>query len=259
VAQASVAAGASVRSGNGLTVDASVSEVPKASATAKSTSNGTALGGSAVVARFGNQADAWVGANAQTDARGATLIEATTLIPYPWQINWNSPVTVLSHLQGNLLDLALTGYTFNSAKGKEGVGIAAGVALLGFENNASAWVAEGAQINQRTNSTATPGLDLSQQSVDVRARNEVNLVTAAGIASTSFLGATGGKGAIGGVASIVDVGGQASATVHDGALVPRWCARRNRSRWTPSRSTSWPRWPSPAAARTPSPSRVRWA
>lgn len=219
LAQASVAAGASVRSGNGLTVDASVSEVPKASATAKSTSNGTALGGSAVVARFGNQADAWVGANAQTDARGATLIEATTLIPYPWQINWNSPVTVLSHLQGNLLDLALTGYTFNSAKGKEGVGIAAGVALLGFENNASAWVAEGAQINQRTNSTATPGLDLSQQSVDVRARNEVNLVTAAGIASTSFLGATGGKGAIGGVASIVDVGGQASATVHDGALV----------------------------------------
>ncbi|WP_302173380.1 leukotoxin LktA family filamentous adhesin [uncultured Hydrogenophaga sp.] len=219
VAQASVAAGASVRSGNALTVGASVSEVPKASATAKSTSNGTALGGSAVVARFGNQADAWVGANAQTDARGATLVEATTLIPYPWQINWNSPVTVLSHLQGNLLDLALTGYTFNSAKGKEGVGIAAGVALLGFENNASAWVAEGAQINQRTNSTATPGLDLSQQSVDVRARNEVNLVTAAGIASTSFLGSTGGKGAIGGVASIVDVGGKASATVHDGALV----------------------------------------
>lgn len=218
-ANASIAANASVRSAGALTVEASVTEAPNASATAQSTSTGTAIGGSAVIANFGNHANAWIGANAQVDAQGATHVDAQTLIPYPWQINWNSPAAILNHLQGNLLDLVLTGYTINSAKGKDGLGIAAGVSLLGFDNNANAWIAEGAQVNQRTNTTATPALNLSQQSVAVTARNEVNLVTAAGIASKKFLGTTGGKGAIGGVASILDIGGNATASIHDGANV----------------------------------------
>ncbi|WP_171019802.1 leukotoxin LktA family filamentous adhesin [Hydrogenophaga sp. 2FB] len=218
-ANASIAANASVRSAGALTVEASVTEAPNASATAQSTSTGTAIGGSAVIANFGNHANAWIGANAQVDAQGAMRVDAKTLIPYPWQINWNSPAAILNHLQGNLLDLVLTGYTINSAKGKDGLGIAAGVSLLGFDNSANAWIAEGAQVNQRANTTATPALDLSQQSVDVSARNEVNLVTAAGIASKKFLGTTGGKGAIGGVASILDIGGQATASIHDGANV----------------------------------------
>ncbi|MGV3499769.1 MAG: leukotoxin LktA family filamentous adhesin [Hydrogenophaga sp.] len=218
-ANASVAANASVRSMGALTVQASVTEAPNASATSKSTSTGTAIGGSAVVANFANRANAWIGANAQADARGALRVDAQTHIPYPWQFNWNSPAAVLNHLQGSVLDLVLTGYALNSAKGRDGVGIALGANVLGFENNASATIDEGARINQRINPGAMAGLDYSQQSVDVFARNEVNLVTAAGIASTKFLGATGGKGAIGGVANVLDIGGTASAGIRDGAEV----------------------------------------
>ena len=218
-ASASIAPQASVRSAAGVDVTASITERPSASATAASTSTGNAIGGSAVVANFGNHANATISNSAQVDAVGAIRVDAQTRVPYPWQIQWSSPVDILTYLQRDLLDMVLTSYTLNSAKGKDGVGIAAGVSLLGFDNNASAAIAEGAQINQRTNGTLTPGLDLSQQSVDVFARNEVNLVTAAGIASKKFFGSTGGKGAIGGVASILDIGGTASAGIHDGASV----------------------------------------
>ncbi|MDP1688111.1 leukotoxin LktA family filamentous adhesin [Hydrogenophaga sp.] len=218
-ASASIAPQASVSSAAGVDVTASITERPSASATAASTSTGNAIGGSAVVANFGNHANATIGNSAQVDALGAIRVDAQTRVPYPWQIQWSSPVDILTYLQRDLLDMVLTSYTLNSAKGKDGVGIAAGVSLLGFDNNASAAIAEGAQINQRTNSTLIAGLDLSQQSVDVFARNEVNLVTAAGIASKKFFGSTGGKGAIGGVASILDIGGTASAGIHDGASV----------------------------------------
>jgi filamentous hemagglutinin family protein len=218
-ASASIAPQASVSSAAGVDVTASITERPSASATAASTSTGNAIGGSAVVANFGNHANATIGNSAQVDALGAIRVDAQTRVPYPWQIQWTSPVDILTYLQRDVLDMVLTSYTLNSAKGKDGVGIAAGVSLLGFDNNASAAIAEGAQINQRTNSTLIAGLDLSQQSVDVFARNEVNLVTAAGIASKKFFGSTGGKGAIGGVASILDIGGTASAGIHDGASV----------------------------------------
>lgn len=218
-ANAGIAANASVTSAAKLDVTASVTEAPNASATSKTTSTGTSLGGSAVVGDYANHANASIGSNAQVDARGALTVDAKTHIPYPWQINWTSPAEIINHLQGNLLDLVLTGYTLNSAKGKNGIGLAVGVNMLGFENNANAWVDTGAQINQRVNPTATPGLNLSQQSVAVTASNEVNLITAAGILSKKFLGATGGKGAIGGVASILDIGGEAVAGIRDGANV----------------------------------------
>jgi filamentous hemagglutinin family protein len=218
-ASASIAPQASVSSAAGVDVTASIIERPSASATAASSSTGNAIGGSAVVANFGNHANATIDNAAQVDAEGAIRVDAQTRVPYPWQIQWSSPLDILAYLQRDVLDMVLTSYTLNSAKGKDGVGIAAGVSLLNFDNNASAAIAEGAQINQRTNSTLTPSLNLSQQSVDVFARNEVNLVTAAGIASKKFFGSTGGKGAIGGVASILDIGGTASAGIHDGASV----------------------------------------
>ena len=216
---ASVAPNASVRSLGALTVQSSITEAPNASATSQTTSTGTAIGGAAVIANFANHANAWIGSGAQVDARGALHVDAQTLIPYPWQINWSSPAAILNHMQGSLLDLVLTGYTLNSAKGRDGVGLALGANVLSFENNANAWVDAGAQINHDINTTATPALDLSQQSVEISARNEVNLVTAAGIASKKFLGATGGKGAVGGVASVLDISGNAVAGIRDGADV----------------------------------------
>jgi hypothetical protein len=70
-ASASIAARASVRSAAGVDVTASIVERPSASATAASTSTGNAIGGSAVVANFGNHANATIGNSAQVDAAGA--------------------------------------------------------------------------------------------------------------------------------------------------------------------------------------------
>lgn len=90
-AQASVADGAKVQSAAGLDVTASIQDRPSASVGAKTNSTGTAVGGAVALANFSNEAKAWIGKGATVDAKGALKVDAQTRVPYPWQINWNSP------------------------------------------------------------------------------------------------------------------------------------------------------------------------
>ncbi|MDP3288167.1 MAG: leukotoxin LktA family filamentous adhesin, partial [Methyloversatilis sp.] len=218
-ASASIAAGASVKAQGKIDVLSLINDRPSASADAKATSTGTAIGGSVVIASFLNNSDAWIGDLAEVDARGAIRVDAQTHIPYPWQIDWSSPAVILNHLQGNLLDLVLTTFALNSASGKSGVGLAAAVTVFTLENNSNAWVGEGAKVNTRYDKAVDPTLDLSAQSVDVHAKNDINTVNAVGILSKKFLGSSGGKAAIGGSANVLSISGEAVAGIRDGADV----------------------------------------
>ncbi|MDP3871258.1 MAG: leukotoxin LktA family filamentous adhesin [Methyloversatilis sp.] len=218
-ASASIAAGASVKAQGKVDVVSLINDRPSASADAKATSTGTAIGGSVVIANFLNNSDAWIGDLAEVDARGAIRVDAQTHIPYPWQIDWSSPAVILNHLQGNLLDLVLTTFALNSASGKSGLGLAAAVTVFTLENNSNAWVGEGAKLNTIYDNAVDPALDLAAQSVTVYAKNDVNTVNAVGILSKKFLGNSGGKAAIGGSANVLDISGEAVAGIRDGADV----------------------------------------
>jgi filamentous hemagglutinin family protein len=218
-ASASIAAGASVKAQGKVDVVSLINDRPSASADAKATSTGTAIGGSVVIANFLNNSDAWIGDLAEVDARGAIRVDAQTHIPYPWQIDWSSPAVILNHLQGNLLDLVLTTFALNSASGKSGVGLAAAVTVFTLENNSNAWVGEGAKLNTIYDNAVDPTLDLAAQSVTVYAKNDVNTVNAVGILSKKFLGSSGGKAGIGGSANVLDISGEAVAGIRDGADV----------------------------------------
>lgn len=216
-AQASIADGAKVQSAAGLDVTASIQDRPSASVGAKTTSTGTAVGGAVALANFSNDAQAWIGKGATVDAKGALKVDAQTRVPYPWQINWNSPDAILNHLQSNVLDLVFTTFGINSAAGKSGVGAAAAVTVFNLDNNAQAFIDEGAKVN--TTAYAPGTQSLPDQTVTVHAQNEVNTVHAVGIAGKKVLGTTGGKAAIGGSADVVDIDSTASATIRGGAEV----------------------------------------
>lgn len=216
-AKASIADGAKVQSAAGLDVTASIQDRPSASVGAKTSSTGTAIGGAVALANFSNDAQAWIGKGATVDAKGALKVDARTLVPYPWQINWNSPDAILNHLQSNVLDLVFTTFGINSASGKSGVGAAAAVTVFNLDNNAQAFIDEGAQVN--TTAHAPGAQSLPDQTVTVHAQNEVNTVHAVGIAGKKVLGTTGGKAAIGGSADVVDIDSTASATIRGGADV----------------------------------------
>ena len=216
-AKASIADGAKVQSAAGLDVTASIQDRPSASVGAKTTSTGTAIGGAVALANFSNDAQAWIGKGATVDAKAALKVHAQTRVPYPWQINWNSPDAILNHLQSNVLDLVFTTFGINSASGKSGVGAAAAVTVFNLDNNAQAFIDEGAKVNTTTYAPGTQSLP--DQTVTVRAQNEVNTVHAVGIAGKKVLGTTGGKAAIGGSADVVDIDSTASATIRGGADV----------------------------------------
>lgn len=216
-AQASIADGAKVQSAAGLDVTASIQDRPSASVGAKTSSTGTAIGGAVALANFSNDAQAWIGKGATVDAKGALKVDAQTLVPYPWQINWNSPDAILNHLQSNVLDLVFTTFGINSASGKSGVGAAAAVTVFNLDNNAQAFIDEGAKVN--TTVHAPGAQSLPSQTVTVHAQNEVNTVHAVGIAGKKVLGTTGGKAALGGSANVVDIDSTASATIRGGADV----------------------------------------
>lgn len=216
-AKASIADGAKVQSAAGLDVTASIQDRPSASVGAKTTSTGTAVGGAVALANFSNDAKAWIGKGATVDAKGALKVDAQTRVPYPWQINWNSPDAILNHLQSNVLDLVFTTFGINSAAGKSGVGAAAAVTVFNLDNNAQAFIDEGAKVN--TTAYAPGTQSLPDQTVTVHAQNEVSTVHAVGIAGKKVLGTTGGKAAIGGSADVVDIDSTASATIRGGADV----------------------------------------
>lgn len=217
-ATATVAEGGIARAAGNLDVLASITDRPTASSNAKSTSTGTAIGGAVNLANFSNRADALIGSNASVDVRKVLTVDARTHTPYPWQIDWTSPEVILTHLQGSLLDLLLTSYSLNSAKGKSGLGMAVGISVFGLENTANALVDEGASVNSQFNHAADSALDLGGQSVAVYAENDVNSISAAGILSKKILG-TGGKAAVGGSGNILKVTGRATAAIRDGARV----------------------------------------
>ena len=216
-AKASIADGAKVQSAAGLDVTASIQDRPSASVGAKTSSTGTAIGGAVALANFSNNAQAWIGKGATVDAKGVLKVDAQTRVPYPWQINWNSPDAILNHLQSNVLDLVFTTFGINSASGKSGVGAAAAVTVFNLDNSAQAFVDEGAKVN--TTAYAPGTQSLPDQTVTVHAQNEVNTVHAVGIAGKKVLGTTGGKAAIGGSADVVDIDSTASATIRGGAEV----------------------------------------
>ena len=218
-ATANIAANAKVKAEGNIDVKAKITDRPSASVAAKSNSTGTAIGGSVVHANFSNNANAYIGKLATVDAKKALNVDAQTHIPYPWEINWDSSEDILNHLKGDVLDLALTSYAINSASGKSGLGLAVGVNLFGLDNNSSAYIDEGAQVNSEYSNALLPALDLSLQSVTVSAKNEVNSVNAAGILSKKFLGSSGGKAAVGGAANFLDITGSAVAGIRDNASV----------------------------------------
>ena len=126
IATASISPLADVRAQGDVSVKAMISDQPGSSAGAKTTSTGSAIGGSVARGDFTNTASAYIGKGATVDARGATLVDARTKVPYPWEIDWNDPQEILDFLQGGILDMFLSTYSINSAKGKSGVGLAVG-------------------------------------------------------------------------------------------------------------------------------------
>jgi filamentous hemagglutinin family protein len=216
-ATAYVAPQAKVKAEGHLSVTSNITDGPSASAGAKSSSTGTALGGSAVIANFANKANAYLGQGSTVDAKGALLVDANTHVPYPWQINWNSPEEILDFLQGGVLDMVLTSYAINSSSGGSGVGISAAVSVFGIDNDAEAWIDEGAKVNTVFDKDT---LALPNQSVTVSAKNDINTVNAVGILSTKkFFGTGGAKAAVGGSANFIDIAEDASATIRGDAQV----------------------------------------
>lgn len=214
-ATASIAPLADVRAQGGISVTSKITDQPGSSAGAKTTSTGSAVGGSVAVGNFVNTATSYIGAGATVDAKGALLVDAQTHVPYPWQIDWEDPEEILNFLQGGVLDMFLSTYSINSAKGKSGIGLAVGVNLFDLGNTATAYVDEGAQLNTRYR--AIPGL--ASQSVKVSAKNDVSLTGAVGILSKKFLGTSGGKAAIGGSVGLISIDTDASATIRGNATV----------------------------------------
>ena len=215
-ATASIAPSARVKAEGNIDVTAKVNDRPNASVGSKATSTGTAIGGSAIIAGFTNNADAYIGSGATVDAKGKLLVDAQTVVPYAWQIDWNSPAAILNHLQEGILDMVLTSYAINSAKGKSGLGLAAAVSVFDLQNNANAWIAEGAKVNTLYDKDT---FALPNQAVTVHARNDINTVNAVGLLSLKFLGTSGGKAAIGGSGNIIDITENASATIRGNAQV----------------------------------------
>ena len=214
-ATASIAPLADVKAAGGISVTAKVTDDPSSSAGAKTSSTGSAVGGSVAYGSFVNTANAFIGKGATVDAKGALLVDAQTHVPYPWQIDWENPDEILDFLTGGVLDMFLTTYSINSAKGKSGIGLAVGVNLFDLDNNATAYIDEGAQINTRYK--AIPGL--ATQSVKVSAQNDISLTGAVGILSKKFLGTSGGKAAVGGSAGLISIDTNASATIRGNATV----------------------------------------
>ncbi|WP_186301646.1 leukotoxin LktA family filamentous adhesin [Denitromonas halophila] len=214
-ATASIAPLADVKAAGGISVTAKITDDPSSSAGAKTSSTGSAVGGSVAYGSFVNTANAFIGKGATVDAKGALRVDAQTHVPYPWQIDWEDPDEILSFLTGGVLDMFLTTYSINSAKGKSGIGLAVGVNLFDLDNNATAYIDEGAQINTRY--TAIPGL--ATQSVKVSAKNDISLTGAVGILSKKFLGTSGGKAALGGSAGLISIDTNASATIRGNAKV----------------------------------------
>ena len=215
IATASISPLADVRAQGDVSVKAMISDQPGSSAGAKTTSTGSAIGGSVARGDFTNTASAYIGKGATVDARGATLVDARTKVPYPWEIDWNDPQEILDFLQGGILDMFLSTYSINSAKGKSGVGLAVGVNIFDLANNANAWIDEGARLNTRF----LPVAGLASQSVKVSARNDVSLTAAVGILSKKFLGTSGGKAAVGGSADLISIDTGSSATIRGDAEV----------------------------------------
>ncbi|MCP5307913.1 leukotoxin LktA family filamentous adhesin [Cognatazoarcus halotolerans] len=215
IATASISPLADVRAQGDISVTAKISDRPGSSAGAKTTSTGSAIGGSVARGNFANTANASIGSDATVDARGATLVDAQTVVPYPWQIDWTDPEEILDFLKGGVLDMFLSTYSINSAKGKSGLGLAVGVNIFDLANNANAWIDEGARLNTRF----LPVAGLATQSVKVSALNDVSLTAAVGILSKKFLGTSGGKAAVGGSADLISIDTKASATIRGDAEV----------------------------------------
>ncbi|UTG93830.1 leukotoxin LktA family filamentous adhesin [Geobacter sulfurreducens] len=213
---AAIAPDATVQAQGNIDVTARIDDRPNASVGSKATSTGTAIGGAAVIADFTNNASASIGTGASVDATGSLLVDAQTVVPYPWQIDWDSPVTILNHLQDGILDLLLTSYAINSAGGKSGMGLAAAVSVFNLENNANAWIDEGARINTVFDKDA---MTLPNQTVTVHAKNDISTVNAVGLLSKKFLGTSGGKAAIGGSGNIIDIRENATATIRGDSVV----------------------------------------
>ncbi|MCB1963628.1 MAG: leukotoxin LktA family filamentous adhesin [Rhodocyclaceae bacterium] len=214
-ATASIAPLADVKAEGGISVTAKITDEPGSSAGAKTNSTGSAVGGSVANGDFVNTANAFIGKGATVDAKGALRVDAQTHVPYPWQIDWEDPEEILNFLTGGVLEMFLTTYSINSASGKSGIGLAVGVNLFDLDNNATAYIDEGAQINTRYK--AMPGL--GSQSVKVSAKNDVSLTGAVGILSKKFLGTSGAKAAVGGSAGLISIDTNASATIRGNATV----------------------------------------
>ncbi|MCK9258828.1 MAG: leukotoxin LktA family filamentous adhesin [Azoarcus sp.] len=214
-ATASIAPLADVKAADGISVTAKITDNPSSSAGAKTNSTGSAVGGSVAYGSFVNTANAFIDKGATVDAKGALRVDAQTEVPYPWAIDWEDPDEILSFLTGGVLDMFLTTYSINSASGKSGIGLAVGVNLFDLDNNATAYIDEGAQINTRYK--AIPGL--ATQSVKVSAKNDVSLTGAVGILSKKFFGTSGGKAALGGSAGLISIDTNASATIRGNASV----------------------------------------
>ncbi|MCW5623517.1 MAG: leukotoxin LktA family filamentous adhesin, partial [Burkholderiales bacterium] len=212
-ARAEIATGARVIAEGNLDVKSSIANKVNASADAKATSQGAAIGGSIVIGDYVNDAQARIGSSAVVDARGVLTVDAQVTIPYPWEIEWTSPAAVLNHLQGNLLDLALTSYALNSSSGKGSVGLSAAVGLITFDNTARAIIDTDAAVN------TDAAYRSAAQSVAVHAQTEVNSINVAGVVSKKLLGNTAGRLAVGGSANILDITGTTEASIRDGADV----------------------------------------
>ncbi|WP_158589118.1 leukotoxin LktA family filamentous adhesin [Alginatibacterium sediminis] len=204
-ANALIADNAQILSANNINVEASISDHITNSAGAKTNSKGTSLGGSAAIGNYNSLANAYIGKSAVIDATGNVDVNAKTLIPYPWEIDWDNAEQVLDFLRGGILNMFLTSYSINSASGKSGLGLALGLNILELENSAHAYIDDGAQVQANN--------------VSVLAENEVNVIAATGILSKKFFGTSGGKAALGGSADLITMTTNSSATIRGNASV----------------------------------------
>jgi hypothetical protein len=161
---------AQVNSAGNVTVQALLTDRTNTSAVAEANSDKAAAGGAVVYASYTNHVDAFIGPQATVNAAQDVTVNAQLVLPYPWQINFNSLDLLVSYLgSGNLRNLVLTSYARNASTGdKFGGGGAVNIQL--FDNEAHAYVGAGAQVN-------------AGGAVNVQANSSVNTLNVVGAES----------------------------------------------------------------------------
>ncbi len=160
-----ISSSAHVTAGGAIGIHASMTDYSNSGAVSEATSGGVSVGGAIVVSNFDNDVKAYIDRQATVNANGAIDVHATSLNPYPWEIDFTSAQGIIEYFGKGLFNLALNSYVINFSVGSD-FGLSGAVDVRRVKNIAEAYIDAGAVVNG--------------DSVTVYARNESNGLHAVG-------------------------------------------------------------------------------